>query len=62
MDYMTLKEASILWKISPPMTNYYCTAGRIADAVKMGTVCLIPKNAKKPIDGRTKQGRRKKGM
>lgn len=59
---MTLKEASTLWGISPRMINYYCTAGRIADAAKMGTVWLIPKNAKKPIDGRTKQGRRKKGI
>ena len=59
MDYMTLKEASNLWGISPRMINYYCTAGRIAGAVKMGTVWLIPKDAKKPIDGRTKQGRRR---
>lgn len=58
MDYMTLKEASALWGISPRMINYYCTAGRIIGAVKMGTVWLIPKNAEKPVDGRTKQGRR----
>lgn len=57
MDYMTLKEASNLWGISPRMINYYCTAGRIAGAVKMGTVWLIPKDVEKPIDGRTKQGK-----
>lgn len=61
MDYMTLKEASNIWGISPRMINYYCTADRIAGAVKMGTVWLIPKDAKKPIDGRTKQGRKKNG-
>lgn len=60
MDYMTLKEASNIWGISPRMINYYCTAGRIDGAVKMGTVWLIPKEAKKPIDGRTKQGRMQK--
>lgn len=59
MDYMTLKEASNVWGISPRMINYYCTAGRIGGAVKMGTVWLIPKDKKKPIDGRTKQGRRR---
>lgn len=32
---------------------------RIAGAVKMGTVWLIPKDAEKPIDGRTKQGRKR---
>ena len=37
--------------------NYYCAAGRIPGVVKMATLWLIPKNAKKPVDGRTKQGR-----
>lgn len=59
MNYMTLKEASSKWGISPRMINYYCTAERIAGAIKMGTVWLIPKDAVKPTDGRTKQGRRK---
>ena len=35
MEYMTLKEAS---QISPRMINYYCSAGRIPGAEKMGTV------------------------
>lgn len=57
MDYMTLKEASEKWGVTPRRINYYCAAGRIPGAVKMGTVWLIPKKAQKPIDGRTKQGR-----
>lgn len=57
MDYMTLKETSEKWGISPRMINYYCTEGRIPGAVKMAGVWLIPKTAEKPIDGRTKQGR-----
>ena len=48
MEYMTLKEASNIWGISPRMINYYCSAGRIPGAEKMGTVWLIPKSAKKP--------------
>lgn len=48
MDYMTLKQTSEKWGISPRMINYYCSAGRIVGAVKMGTVWLIPKGAKKP--------------
>ena len=43
MDYVTLKEASEKWSIP--------------DTVKMATLWLIPKDAKKPVDGRTKQGR-----
>lgn len=55
MDYMTLKQASEKWGISPRMINYYCSAGRIAGAEKMGKVWLIPKDTEKPIDGRCKK-------
>ena len=57
MDYMTLKEASEKWGISTRQINYYCTEDRILGAVKMAGVWLVPKNADKPIDGRTKQGK-----
>ena len=56
-DYMTLKEASEKWGVTPRWINYYCSAGRIPRAVKMGTVWLIPKSAQKPLDGRTRQGK-----
>lgn len=55
MDYMTLKQASEKWGISPRMINYYCSAGRIIGAEKMGKVWLIPKDAEKPADGRYKK-------
>ena len=57
MDYMPLKEASEKWGVSSRQINYYCTDGRILGAVKMAGVWLIPKDADKPIDGRTKQGK-----
>ena len=60
MDYMTLKEASEKWKISVRQVNYYCTDGRIPGAVKMATIWLIPKDAEKPVDGRTKKGKEAK--
>lgn len=55
MDYMTLKEASEKWGISPRMINYYCTEGRIPGAVKMAGVWLIPKEAERPVDRRYKK-------
>lgn len=55
MDYMTLKEASEKWGISACQINYYCSAGRIPGAVKMATIWLVPKEAEKPVDGRTKR-------
>ena len=60
MDYMTLKEAAEKWGVTPRRVNYYCAAVRIPGAVKMAGVWLIPKNAEKPIDGRTKQGKAEK--
>lgn len=59
MDYMTLKEAGEKWGVTPRWINYYCTSGRIPGAVKMAGVWLIPKDAEKPIDGRTKEARSK---
>ena len=57
MDFMTLKQASEKWGISPRMINYYCSAGRIAGAEKMGTVWLLPKDAEKPVVGRFKNNK-----
>lgn len=57
MDYMTLKEAAEKWGVTPRRVNYYCAGGRIPGAEKMATIWLIPKDAEKPIDGRTKQGK-----
>lgn len=54
MDYMTLKEASEKWGITPRMINYYCADGRIPGAVKVATVWLIPNDAEKPLDKRLK--------
>ncbi len=58
MDYMTLREASEKWGISTRQINYYCTEDRIPGAVKMAGVWLLPKEAEKPVDGRTRQGRK----
>ena len=57
MDYMTLKEASEKWGVTPRRVNYYCAAGRIPGAVKMATIWLIPKDAEKPRDRRMKDGK-----
>ena len=34
MDYMTLKEASKKWNVTPRQVNYLCSGGRIPGAVK----------------------------
>ena len=57
MDYMSLKKAGEKWDVTPRWISYYCADGRIPGAAKMATIWLIPKNAKKPVDGRTKCGK-----
>lgn len=60
MDYITRKEAGEKWGVSPRQINYYCFERRIPGAEKIRRVWLIPRDAEKPIDGRTRQGREKK--
>lgn len=60
MDYMTLKEASEKWGVSPRWINYLCAAGRIHGAVKMATIWLIPTDAQKPADRRYKNSKSQK--
>lgn len=54
MDYITTKEAAKNWKITDRMVVYHCSAGRIKGAKKMGNTWLVPVDAEKPADGRTK--------
>lgn len=35
MDYMTVKEASEQWGVTPRRINYYCAVDCISGAVKM---------------------------
>ncbi|OUQ25442.1 DNA-binding protein [Flavonifractor sp. An135] len=58
MDYMTVKEVSEKWGVTPRRINYYCAGDRIPGAVKIATIWLIPKDAEKPIDRRYKQTQR----
>ena len=55
MHYITVKEASEQWGVTPRRVNYYCAGGRIPGAVKMATIWLIPKDAEKPVDRRYKK-------
>ena len=55
MDYMTLKEVSQKWSVTPRQVNYLCAAGRIPGAVKMAGVWLLPKEIAKPADRRYKK-------
>lgn len=56
-NYIQLKEAAEKWNISVRRVQTLCANGRIPNVIRMGRDWMIPKDAPKPIDGRTKASR-----
>lgn len=48
MEYISVQEAALKWKVSERMVRKYCTNGCIPDAYREGKSWLIPSTAKKP--------------
>jgi len=59
MDWLTPEEAGEQWGIKTRRVQVLCSNSRILGAIRKGRVWLIPKNAPKPIDGRTKAAKQK---
>ena len=57
MEYMSAPQAAEKWGISERRVQILCSENRIPGVSKLGYMWLIPKNAEKPIDGRTKRGK-----
>ena len=60
--FMTTKEASGKWSISPRRINILCKTGRIPGAYKENKQWMIPENAIKPADKRMKAGNIAEGI
>lgn len=52
--YMTAKQAAKEWGISDRRVRVLCSEGKISGAIREGRSWRIPKDAKKPEDGRLK--------
>lgn len=52
MDYLTSAQQAKEWNVSQRWVSILCKQGRIAGAVLMGHMWLIPKGTKKPDDPR----------
>ena len=59
-EFMTTKQAAELWGISQRRVSILCEQGRIAGVMRAGIVWLIPPDATKPADGRTRAEKAKK--
>ncbi len=59
-DYLKIEEVAKKWNISPRRVQALCSGGKIAGVIRLGRDWMIPKDAKRPLDGRTKAGREEK--
>ena len=57
MEYLKISEVAKKWELSERGVQSLCAQGKIEGATRFGRSWMIPKNAKKPLDGRTKTGR-----
>lgn len=60
MDYMTVREAAEKWSITERWVQKLCEENKVDGAVRFSRVWMIPKDAKKPIDGRLKIERKRR--
>jgi hypothetical protein len=57
VEYLSIKQISERWELSPRRIQVLCANGRIEGAVRIGYAWAIPINAEKPGDARIKSGR-----
>jgi len=57
MEYLKIEEVAGNWGISPRRLQTLCAAGKIGGAIRFGRAWMIPKDAQKPADGRTRASR-----
>ncbi|MDR3121605.1 MAG: excisionase family DNA-binding protein [Clostridiales bacterium] len=54
MNWITPQQAAEQWGVTDRRIQELCAKGRINGAVRLGRGWLIPKETRKPADGRTK--------
>lgn len=62
MDYLKIEDIAQMWGISVRRVQSLCAQGRIRGAVRFGRDWMIPQDAVRPVDGRTKAGRTEEAM
>ncbi len=57
MRFLKIDEVAAKWEISPRAVQILCKEGKIDGAQRFGRAWMIPENAIRPIDRRTREGR-----
>ena len=57
-DYLKIEEVAKKWNISTRRVQALCSADKIPGAIRLGRDWMIPHDAVRPTDGRTKAGRK----
>ena len=57
MEYLKICEVAKKWGLSERGVQALCAQGKIEGATRFGRSWMIPKDAERPIDGRTKAGK-----
>ena len=57
MKFLKIEEIATRWGISPRAVQLLCKDGKIAGAERFGRAWMIPEDAVRPIDRRTREGR-----
>lgn len=59
LDYISVKDAAQKWGISERRIQKLCEEDRIAGVTRFGHIWMIPKDAQKPADNRTREAKQK---
>lgn len=57
MEYIKIEQAARNWGLSVRRAQDLCKLGRIPGAKRFGTNWMVPENATRPLDGRSKAGK-----
>ena len=57
MNYLKIEEIAAKWGVSARAVQLLCKEGKIAGAARFGRIWMIPEDAERPVDRRTREGR-----
>ena len=57
LEWLTPLQLAEKWGITKRQAQILCSQGKVAGAIKVSEVWLIPKDAPRPVDGRTREAK-----